>query len=139
MDSHTDVAINKVATIERCINRFREEYAFDPTMKSYTHVDAMILNVKRACQACVDLATHLIFVKRLGNLQTSGDAFLLLQTCGLITEATAKNMVRMVTFCNIAVHQYQSLDTSVLESVATQRWQDMVSYCDELGFAVKVR
>lgn len=139
MDLSADVAINKVAIIERSIKRFREEYALDPTMQNYTHIDAMILNIERACQACIDLALHLIAVKRLGNPQNSAEAFAVLHDKKLLAESTAKNMMQMVTFRNIAVHQYQSLDFSVLATIATERWRDMVDYCAELGYTVEVR
>ena len=52
-----DVIINKAATIERCVARAREEYAYDPTTFStnYSRQDAAILNILRACEAALDL------------------------------------------------------------------------------------
>ncbi len=33
----------------------KEEYAFNPNLDNYTHIDAMVLNIERACQAAIDL------------------------------------------------------------------------------------
>ena len=50
------VSLNKAAIIERAIRRMHEEYRANPTLDNYTHIDAMTLNVERACQAAIDLA-----------------------------------------------------------------------------------
>lgn len=54
-----DVCLNKAAIMERAIRRLREEYAFDPELTNYSHIDALTLNIERACQAAIDLALHL--------------------------------------------------------------------------------
>ncbi|WP_166455124.1 hypothetical protein [Duganella alba] len=45
-----DVIINKAASIERCVDRAREEYFKDPSTfgADYTRQDAAILNIQRA-------------------------------------------------------------------------------------------
>ena len=57
-----DVLLNKAATIERCIVRAREEYNADPAnfATNYTHQDAAILNIQRACEAALDMGNHVI-------------------------------------------------------------------------------
>jgi hypothetical protein len=46
-----DILLNKIASIEKCIKRIKEEYSgseeeFD---KNYTKQDSIILNLQRAC------------------------------------------------------------------------------------------
>ena len=48
-----DVIYNKAAIIERSLRRMKEEYSADPDLTNYTHIDAMILNIERACQAAI--------------------------------------------------------------------------------------
>ena len=43
-------------TVERCIARIREDYD-EEFRRNYTKQDAIILNLERACQACIDMAT----------------------------------------------------------------------------------
>lgn len=54
-----DVLLNKAATIERCVARAREEYAKNPATfaEDLTRQDAAILNIQRACEAALDMAT----------------------------------------------------------------------------------
>jgi len=54
-----DVLLNKAAIIERCIRRIREEHAACPALDDSTRVDALTLNIERACQAAIDMAMHL--------------------------------------------------------------------------------
>jgi uncharacterized protein YutE (UPF0331/DUF86 family) len=55
-----DILLNKAAIIERCLRRAQEEYRSCPDLDHFTNVDAMLLNLERACQAAVDMAMHLI-------------------------------------------------------------------------------
>lgn len=41
-----DIVINKVTTIERCVNRIQEEYAGNAeNLKNFTKQDSIILNI----------------------------------------------------------------------------------------------
>ena len=53
-----DVLINKAATIERCVQRAREEYFSNPATfaTNFSRQDAAILNIQRACEAAIDMA-----------------------------------------------------------------------------------
>jgi len=132
-----DVCYNKAAIMERAIRRAREEYSRDPELENFTHVDAMTLNIERSCQAAIDLAMHILSREHLGMPQTSADAFSILQGAKVISDSIAKSMIAMVGFRNVAVHAYQQLDLQVLRVIVTERWRDIVAYCDELGLCIK--
>jgi uncharacterized protein YutE (UPF0331/DUF86 family) len=83
-----DVLLSKGAIIERCIRRIHEEYHADPSFSSFTHMDAMILNIERACQAAIDSAMHVIASQKLGIPKNSGDAFNLLHKAGILSKET---------------------------------------------------
>ncbi|CAA6808678.1 MAG: Unknown protein [uncultured Sulfurovum sp.] len=55
-----DVVLNKIQTIERCLKRIREEYiGFEESFEeNYTKQDSVILNLERASQASIDIATQ---------------------------------------------------------------------------------
>ena len=74
-----DICFNKAGIIERSLRRMKEEYTFDPELKNYTHIDALVLNIERACQAAIDMAMHITAINHLGIPQNSGDAFHLLK------------------------------------------------------------
>ena len=56
-------------------------------------------------------------VKKLGLPQSSKEAFLLLQQNGIIDTELSKSMQNMVGFRNIAIHEYQSLNLEILDSI----------------------
>jgi uncharacterized protein YutE (UPF0331/DUF86 family) len=42
---------------------------------SFTRQDAIVLNLQRACQACIDMANRMIKLQRLGYPKESKDSF----------------------------------------------------------------
>ena len=116
-----DVVVNKLATIERCVARVREEYDFSPATfaTNFSRQDAAILNIQRACEAALDVGQHLIRRDKLGVVQSSRDVFESLKVAGYIDEVSATAMKKMIGFRNIAVHDYQRLQTEITISVIT--------------------
>jgi len=131
-----DVILSKGAIIERCIRRIHEEYHADPSFSSITHMDAMILNIERACQASIDSAMHVIASQKLGIPKNSADAFTLLQRAEIITKELAERLKAMTGFRNVAVHQYQEIEIEVLDQIAKEGWKDFVEFCTNLGLKV---
>ena len=123
--------------MERAVRRALEEFHHDPELESYTHIDAMTLNIERACQAAIDLAMHIISRDHLGMPQTSADTFRILQRSNILSQKTAQSMIAMTGFRNIAIHEYQAMSMDVLRLIVTQRWHDVVEYCKELGLSIK--
>lgn len=113
-----DVILNKIATIERCVNRIGEVYAGNPeNLSDFTKQDSIILNIQRACEASIDLAMHLVSERKLGVPKTSREAFKILWDADIIEESLAKTLMNMVGFRNIAVHDYQALELDILEAI----------------------
>jgi len=132
-----DVMLNKSAIIERSLRRALEEFHLDPELTRYTHIDALTLNIARACQAAIDLAIHVSSVHHLGVPQSSADAFRILEKSNILSKPTAKAMVAMVGFRNVAIHEYQQMDMAVLRAIATDGWQSLVRYVAELGITIR--
>ncbi|MBK8186275.1 MAG: DUF86 domain-containing protein [Cellvibrio sp.] len=129
-----DVIINKVASIERCVNRVREEYqkAGANFAADYTRQDAAVLNIQRACEAVFDLGHYLIRRERLGVPQSSRDVFALLAQAGWLEKHVAESMKRMVGFRNIAVHDYQALLLPIVESIIGKHLDDFLLFSKQL-------
>lgn len=129
-----DVLLNKVAIIERCLDRVREEYqGHEGELETdFTRQDSIILNLQRACEASIDAAMHLVRVKRLGVPQESRDAFAMICAAGIIDNGLRDNMQAMVGFRNIAVHDYRKLNLDVVRSIIEKRLEDF------RGFAAAV-
>lgn len=132
-----DITLNKAAIMERSIRRMREEYAACPSLDNFTHVDALTLNLERACQAAIDLAMHAVAHDHLGMPQSSADAFVLLGRAGRISEECARAMVAMTGFRNVAIHEYRELDLGILRSIAGDGWKSLVRFCAEMGATIR--
>ena len=129
-----DVLINKAATIERCVQRAREEYFSEPATfaTNFTRQDAAILNIQRACEATLDMGQHLIRRDRLGVPQSARDVFALLARAGRIEPALAEGLQRMGGFCNIAVHDYQSLQLPITVAIIEKHLDEFLQYSKTL-------
>lgn len=125
-----DVVLNKVASIERCVRRAREEYDRDPATfgEDFTRQDAAILNIQRACEAALDMGQHLIRRERLGIPQSARDVFGLLAQHGWIEKDLADALKRMVGYRNIAVHEYQALQLPITIAVITGHLDEFLAY-----------
>lgn len=133
-----DVMFNKAAVIERSLRRVLDIYRADPDLGNLMHVDALTLNVERACQAAIDLAMHVVASKHLGMPQSQADAFRLLADAGEIDRKLSERMIGMCGFRNVLIHQYQDLEVDLLHKVASEHWQDLASLCQTLGLKIVV-
>ncbi len=131
-----DILFNKAAIIERCIRRIKEEYKASPNCSDFTHVDAMTLNIERACQAAIDIAMHLAAKQHLGIPQSSAEAFDLLAKADLINPELCKAMRGMTGFRNVAIHQYEELDLDILKHIAQAGYRDFITFCRAVGVKI---
>jgi len=125
-----DVVLNKAASIERCLQRIKEEFAGDKQnlTANQTKQDAIVLNLQRACETAIDLAMYVVSQRKLGIPQDSRDAFALLQTAGVLSSDLATRMQRMVGFRNIAVHEYTRLNLDVIHAIITKQLDDFRTF-----------
>ena len=128
-----DVVLNKISVIERCKKRILDVYDQKPeNLKDYTKQDSIILNIQRACEACIDLAMHIVAQERLGLPQTSRDAFDILESSSIIDEEIAKRLKAMVGFRNIAVHDYQTINLTILEQIVEKHLEDFTDFTKQI-------
>ena len=132
-----DILLNKAAIIERCIRRIGEEAAAAPAFDSFTHVDALTLNIERACQAAIDMAMHVVAERHLGVPQSMSDGFMLLERAGVIDAALSASLQGMVGFRNVAVHQYEQMDMNVLRWVVDSGHRDWIRLGESLGLSIR--
>ncbi|HLA75620.1 MAG TPA: DUF86 domain-containing protein [Gammaproteobacteria bacterium] len=125
-----DVILNKAAMIERCLARIVEEYrGHEHELESnLTRQDAIVLNLQRTCEAAIDLAMHVVRVRRLGLPQESREAFTLLEQAGLLDAKTGQRMRAMVGFRNVAVHNYQALSLPIMRAILEKHLDDFRAF-----------
>jgi uncharacterized protein YutE (UPF0331/DUF86 family) len=79
--------------------------------------DIFVLNLQRAIQSSIDLATHVVASEGLGLSDTVRGHFVMLEDAKIISQALSQRMQSMVGFRNIAIHDYQALNIEIFLSI----------------------
>ncbi len=128
-----DIILNKAEIIERCILRVKEEYADNPlNLNNFTKQDSIILNIQRACEAAIDIAMHIVSEEKLGIPQNSRDAFDILNRNGVLDTETARKMKSMTGFRNLAVHNYQEINTEIILGIIQKNIYDLILFKEKI-------
>ena len=129
-----DIAINKIQSIQRCVQRAREEYQSDPDGfdDNHTRQDASVLNILRACEQAIDLANHTIKAHKMGIPTSSAESFDLLRQQYVIDTALSEKLKQMIHFRNTIIHQYQKMDVEIVKSVLGSGLDDLIEFTDRI-------
>lgn len=128
-----DVVVQKLASIERCLASVTRYVAGDlGRLADPMVLDAVVLNLQRACELAIDAACREVSRRGLGVPADSGDAFMILEREAVVSPSVAERMRRMVGFRNIAVHEYRRLDPAVVRTVVEHRLDDFHALGREL-------
>ncbi|MCK6691904.1 MAG: DUF86 domain-containing protein [Thermoanaerobaculia bacterium] len=116
--------------MSRCLSRIREEYigqelAFETEIRRQ---DSVVLNLTRACETAIDLANHIVKIRKLGIPQTARESFELLQDAGILSADLCQRMKNMVGFRNIAIHSYARLNVQIIRSIVEHDLKDFEAY-----------
>ena len=117
----------------RCIEPVRRYVAGDfERLGDPMVLDAVVLNLQRACELAIDAACREVSRRGLGVPADSGDAFSLLERDSLLSPVIADPMRRMIGFRNVAVHEYRRLDPMIVRMVVEHRLGDFQEFGREL-------
>ena len=123
------VIINKSIIVENCLSRINEEYENNANnLNDYTKQDSIVLNLQRACEACLDMAMYIVSTRKLGVPQIKREAFELLYKNNLIDKEMYINMKNMVGFRNIAIHDYKNIDDEVLIDILDNHLEELRAF-----------
>ena len=75
---------------------------------------------------------HVSAAKKFGVPQKSREAFELLHANYVISKETASNMKVMVGFRNIAVHDFQTINTNILKEIIENHLVDFTSFTEQI-------
>jgi uncharacterized protein YutE (UPF0331/DUF86 family) len=129
-----DIIVNKIQSIQHCVERAREEYNKNPAdfETNYTLQDAAILNVLRACEQAINLANHIIKSHKMGIPTSSAESFELLDKKHIISREISVKLQNMVKFRNVVIHNYQRVNMEIVKSVIKNDLNDLLSFTDKI-------
>jgi len=126
-----DVILNKKVSIERCLQQIDRYYHME-TVLSFAddrlRQDAVAMNLQRIAELTIDIANHLIKVRKLGLPRDSRESFYLLEQAGLIDTEMMRKLQGMVGFRNILVHEYLKVDMAIMVKVIEHHSRDLLLF-----------
>jgi len=124
-----DVVTAKIATIDRCLQRIAVTRGERRAVLLPVEVeDIVVVNLQRAVQAAIDLATHVVTTEQYGLPDSVAAFFAVLERHGVIGPDLADRLRRMVGFRNIAVHEYEALDPEIVEAIVMRHLGDLRAF-----------
>ncbi len=120
------VLSRKLDSLYRCLNRVRDKcpdnvttLENDPDLQ-----DIVVLNLNRAVQLCVDMATHTLATCGFPVPETMGGAFQHMADTGLLDADIAERLRKAVGFRNIAVHGDDAINRTIVHAITTRHLDD---------------
>lgn len=125
-----DVVLRKLESVRRCIERIESKRPADARTleQDYDLQDIISVNLERAIQASVDIASVLLAERGEGTPATMGEAFPLLAQSGIIPADLAEGLRKAVGFRNISVHAYDKIDWAIVFGIVSTRLEDFRSF-----------
>jgi uncharacterized protein YutE (UPF0331/DUF86 family) len=128
------VIAQKLESLRRCI--LRVETKTPPDLQTLLDdpdiQDVVVLNLTRAVQLCVDIASHLIADTPESAPATMGESFVTLAKLHIIDDTVATNLKRAVGFRNVAVHDYEDIDWAIVYAICTRHLQDFRAFAGKV-------
>jgi uncharacterized protein YutE (UPF0331/DUF86 family) len=125
----------KLESLRRCVRRIEDKRPLsaevlvtDPDLQ-----DIITLNLTRAVQLCVDIATHVIAESEVRAPSSMAMTFDALAELGVLKQDTAENLKKAVGFRNIAVHNYQVIDWQIVFDISRRYLDDFRVFAREVS------
>jgi uncharacterized protein YutE (UPF0331/DUF86 family) len=123
------ILLAKCESAERCVVRARAALLGSQNfLGDLDAQDIAVINVIRACEACIDIALRLIKLNNLGLPSSNRDGFFMLSQNTIIVRGLAEKLTKMVGFRNVAVHEYTKLNYQIVESVIRDNLDDILTF-----------
>ncbi len=125
-----EVISAKLESLRRCIERIKQKTPATAAalLEDNDLQDIISVNLERAVQICVDIASHIIAESDTQAPGTMGESFEQLRRLDLISDDLSVRMKKAVGFRNIAVHAYQEINWKMVYSIITIQLSDFVEF-----------
>jgi uncharacterized protein YutE (UPF0331/DUF86 family) len=117
-----------VARVSAVLPSTPEAFAADRTAR-----EVVLLNLFVALQECLALATHWLADDGMDVPPTYRDVFLRLGERAVVPAALAARLAAASGFRNLVAHRYGALDWARVYVFASERLDDLATFCDELA------
>jgi uncharacterized protein YutE (UPF0331/DUF86 family) len=133
----TDPALvsKKLALVETCLSELRRLAKPEALANDIREQRFVEHTLQVAIQAALDVASHIVSDRRLGEPRTNRELFDLLQRDQWLDERLASTLRNMAGFRNVLVHGYDDVDLDIVTDVLRNHLGDL----DAFVAAVRLR
>lgn len=126
----TDAALvaKKLAQIESCLSDLRRLARVDAIASDVREQRFVEHTLQIAIQAALDVASHIVSDRRLGEPRANRELFGLLERDAWIMAPLATTLKNMAGFRNVLVHGYDDVDLAVLRDVLEHHLDDLEAF-----------
>ncbi len=125
---------HKLESLRRCLQRIQSKCP--PTAQALSRdidaQDILALNLTRAVQLCVDIATHVLADTPAVPPQSMAESFTRLCELGVIDAPLAERLRRAVGFRNVAVYSYRAIDWQIVHAIAQTHLDDFTAFARQV-------
>ena len=120
------ILAEKLEALRRCIKRVEAKRASSAKelREDLDRQDIVSLNLTRAVQLCVDIASHVLTDTEQPAPQTMGEAFDLLAAEAVISGDLSKRLRAAVGFRNVAIHSYHTVNWDIVHRISHEGLDD---------------
>lgn len=129
------ILASKIAAVRDAGARIRSVLPVDVAafIADRTTREVAILNLFVALQECVSLAAHWLADDGLDVPQRYAELFRRLGDRGVIAADLAGRLAAASGLRNLVAHQYGVVDWTRIHTLATERLDDLLAFCDQLA------
>jgi uncharacterized protein YutE (UPF0331/DUF86 family) len=128
----TELVLKKIAFIEGCVRDLEETARLDLFERDIREQRFVLHTLQLALQATLDIASHIVSARRLGEPSSNRELFLLLGRDGWVTPDQVPTLQAMAGLRNILVHGYLAVDPAIIADVVENHLGDLVAFTDRL-------
>jgi len=123
-----DLIAKKLAFIETCVRELRDPTRPEDIDRDVRERRFVEHTLQVAVQAAMDVASHIVSDRRLGEPSTNRELFDLIAGDGWIDGEQVGTLRDMVGFRNIVVHGYRVVDPGVLKDIVENHLDDLLAF-----------
>ena len=122
----------KLAFIETWVRELRELARPERMAEDVREARFIEHTLQLAIQAALDVASHIVSARRLGEPETNRALFDLLGREGLVASALADSLHAMAGFRNVLVHGYVEVDLEVVQDILDNHLDDLLAFAEQV-------
>lgn len=128
------ILFSKLSSLKRCVDRIEIKTPSTPAqlLADVDSQDIIALNLQRAVQLCVDIASHIVADLNVRPPMTMAESFDCLHQAGILSPGLLNRMKKSVGFRNIAVHDYFAIDWNIVHALCTTHLDDFRHFAQEI-------